>query len=85
VSLLETAGINLLNFGMQKKLAAIKAQASNRIALMRNIPSSGVPTEGTQADVKRSVREMLSTLVDRSRLIITCGGGMPPYAPTENI
>jgi len=35
--------------------------------------------------VKRSVREMLNALDDQSRLIVSCGGGMPPHAPTENI
>jgi uroporphyrinogen-III decarboxylase len=28
---------------------------------------------------------MLNSLDDRSRLIVSCGGGMPPHAPTENI
>jgi uroporphyrinogen decarboxylase len=83
--LLETAGINLLNFGIQYKLADMKAWTNNRIALMGNIPSRDVLAEGTPADVKRSVRKMLNGLGDRSRLIVSCGGGMPPHAPTENI
>jgi uroporphyrinogen decarboxylase len=28
---------------------------------------------------------MLHAFDDRSRLIVSCGGGMPPQAPTENI
>jgi len=83
--LLETAGINLLNFGVQHTLAEMKAWTNNRIALMGNIPPRDVLAEGTPADVKRSVKEMLNALDDRSRLIISCGGGMPPHAPTENI
>jgi len=83
--LLETAGINLLNFGMQYKLAEMKAWTNNRIALIGNIPPRDVLAEGTPADVKRSVREMLNALDDRSRLIVSCGGGMPPHASTENI
>jgi uroporphyrinogen decarboxylase len=83
--LLEAAGINLLNFGMQHKLADMKAWTNSRIALMGNIPPRDVLAEGTPADVARSVREMLNTLDDRSRLIVSCGGGMPPQAPTENI
>jgi uroporphyrinogen decarboxylase len=84
-SLLETAGVNLLNFGMQHTLGEMKAWTNNRIALMGNIPPRDVLAEGTPADVKRSVREMLHTLDDRSRLIVSCGGGMPPHVPTENI
>jgi len=83
--LLGATGINLLNFGMQHKLAEMKAWTNGSIALMGNIPPRDVLADGTPADVARSVREMLNTLDDRSRLIVSCGGGMPPNAPTENI
>lgn len=83
--MLEAAGINLLNFGMQHTVAEMKAWTNNRIALMGNIPPRDVLAEGTPADVARAVREMLQPLEDRSRLIVSCGGGMPPNAPTENI
>ena len=63
----------------------MKAWTNNRIALMGNIPPRDVLAEGTPADVTRSVTEMLNALDDRSRLIVSCGGGMPPNAPTENI
>jgi uroporphyrinogen decarboxylase len=83
--MLEAAGINLFNFGIQHTLADMKNWTNNRIALMGNIPPRDVLAEGTPADVKRSVTEMLSALDDKSRLIVSCGGGMPPQAPTENI
>jgi uroporphyrinogen decarboxylase len=83
--LLESAGINLLNFGTQHTVAEMKSWTNNRIALMGNIPPRDVLAEGTPADVARSVTEMLNPLDDRSRLIVSCGGGMPPHAPTENI
>ena len=56
-----------------------------RIALLGNIPPRDVLADGTPADVARAVREMLQPLEDRSRLIVSCGGGMPPGVPTENI
>jgi len=83
--LLEAAGINLFNFGIQHTMSDMKAWTNNRIALLGNIPPRDVLAEGTPADVRRSVAEMLSTLEDKSRLIVSCGGGMPPGAPTENI
>jgi uroporphyrinogen decarboxylase len=83
--MLEAAGINLLNFGIQHTMKEMKTWTNNRIALMGNIPPRDVLAEGTPADVVRSVTEMLNTLEDRSRLIVSCGGGMPPGAPTENI
>jgi uroporphyrinogen decarboxylase len=83
--LLEAAGINLLNFGKQHQLAEMKAWTNNRITLLGNIPPRDVLAEGTPADVARAVKEMLTALDDRSRLIVSCGGGMPPHTPTENI
>ena len=83
--MLEAAGVNLFNFGIQHTLSEMKAWTHNRIALMGNIPPRDVLAEGTPAEVKRSVIDMLSALDDKSRLIVSCGGGMPPQAPTENI
>jgi uroporphyrinogen decarboxylase len=83
--LLEAAGINLLNFGVQHTLADMKTWTNNRIALMGNVPPRDVLAEGTPDDVRRSTREILNSLDDHSRLIVSCGGGMPPQAPTENI
>ena len=83
--LLEAAGINLFNFGIQHKLADMKNWTNNKVALMGNIPPRDVLADGTPADVKRAVSEMLASLDDTSRLIVSCGGGMPPNAPTQNI
>jgi uroporphyrinogen-III decarboxylase len=83
--LLPEIGINLLNFGIQHSLAEMKSWTGNRIALVGNIPPRDVLAAGTPEDVARAVTEMLRALDDHSRLIVSCGGGMPPAVPTENI
>lgn len=83
--LLADAGINLLNFGVQHTLEEMKQWTGNRIALLGNIPPRDVLAGGTPEDVARAVRNMLNSLEDHSRIIVSCGGGMPPAAPTENI
>jgi uroporphyrinogen-III decarboxylase len=83
--LLEAAGVNLFNLGIQHSLSTMKAWTNNRIALVGNIPPRDVLASGTPADVKQAIKEMLADLEDKSRLIVSCGGGMPPQAPTENI
>jgi uroporphyrinogen decarboxylase len=83
--LLPQAGINLLNFGIQHTLAEMKQWTGNQIALMGNIPPRDVLAAGTPDDVVRSVTDLLNSLEDHSRIIVSCGGGMPPGAPTENI
>jgi uroporphyrinogen-III decarboxylase len=83
--LLASAAINLLNFGIQHTLTDMRAWTNNQIALMGNVPPRDVLAEGTPADVVRATTEMLNALEDKLRLIVSCGGGMPPKAPTENI
>jgi uroporphyrinogen-III decarboxylase len=83
--LLPEIGINLLNYGIQHTLAEMKAWTNNQITLLGNIPPRDVLAAGTPADVVHSVKQMLQGLDDHSRLIVSCGGGMPPGVPTENI
>lgn len=82
---LASAGINMLNFGVQHTLAEMKEWTNHQITLVGNIPPRDVLAEGTPEDVVRSVTEMLSAVEDKSHLIVSCGGGMPPHAPTANI
>jgi uroporphyrinogen decarboxylase len=83
--LLPEIGVNMLNFGVQHTLADMKAWTDNRVTLLGNIPPRDVLASGTPAEVERSVQDMLQALPDHARLIVSCGGGMPPDVPTENI
>ena len=83
--LLPQAGINLLNFGVQHTLAEMKQWTGNQISLLGNIPPRDVLADGSSDDVTRVVTDMLNSVEDHSRIIVSCGGGMPPGAPTENI
>ncbi len=83
--LLPEAGINLLNFGVQHTLSEMRAWTNNKVALLGNIPPRDVLASGTPDDVVRSVTHMLNTFEEHTRLMVSCGGGMPPGAPTANI
>jgi uroporphyrinogen-III decarboxylase len=78
-------GINLLNFGIQHSLAEMKEWTGNRITLLGNIPPRDILAAGTPADVRRATDDLLHSLEDRSHLVVSCGGGMPPDVPSENI
>lgn len=82
---LEAAGVNLFNFGIQHTLAEMKAWTNGKITLMGNLPPRDVLADGSPADVQRATAEMLNALEDKTRFIASCGGGMPPHAPSENI
>jgi uroporphyrinogen decarboxylase len=79
------AGINLLNFGVQHTLTEMQEWTRGKIALLGNVPPRDVLANGTAEDVARTTQEMLEALETRTRLIVSCGGGMPPGVPTSNI
>jgi len=78
-------GINLLNFGIQHSLNEVKGWTKNKITLLGNIPPRDVLANGTPEQVAKATRTIIDCLEDPSRIILSCGGGMPPSVSTENI
>ncbi len=78
-------GINLYNPGIVKTLAELRQMCSNRLTILGNIPPRDVLAKGSPADVRAAVQRLLSDTPDKSRLILSCAGGVPPGASTENI
>jgi len=78
-------GVNLFNFSYLHTLAEMKQLTNNTVTLLGNIPTRDVLAAGTTEDVRTSVKAALESVSDKSRIILSCGGGMPPDVPTENI
>jgi uroporphyrinogen-III decarboxylase len=78
-------GVNLFNFSFQHTLAEMKKLTNNAVTLLGNIPTRDVLAAGSPYDVSNSVKAALDSLEDKSRIVLSCGGGMPPDVPTENI
>jgi uroporphyrinogen decarboxylase len=78
-------GVNLFNMGYDISLTELKALTKNQVTLMGNIPPREVLAGGTPDDVRRAVRAQAASLGDRDRVLFSCGGGMPPGVPTENL
>jgi uroporphyrinogen-III decarboxylase len=78
-------GIQLFNPGIQNTVAELKQMSSNRLTLLHGIPPRDVLALGTPTDVSAAVRRLLAETADTSRLILSCGGGMPPDVSTENL
>ena len=78
-------GVNLFNFSFQHTLARMKELTNNAVTLLGNIATVDVLAAGAPEDVHNSVKAALESVSDRSRLILSCGGGMPPDVSTENI
>jgi uroporphyrinogen-III decarboxylase len=82
---LKEIGVNLFNFSFNHSINEIRSLAGNSITLLGNIPPRDILAMGSPADVHCSVSNMISTCEDHSRIIWSCGGGMAPDTPSENI
>jgi uroporphyrinogen decarboxylase len=78
-------GVNLFNFSHTHPIAEMRKLAGPDVTLLGNIPPRDVLASGTPDDVAASVEELLNSLDDKKRVILSCGGGMPPGVSTENI
>ncbi len=78
-------GVNLFNMGFDVKLSELKQLTKNTVTLLGNIPPRDVLAGGTEGDIKEAVSQVLQDAGTTERLILSCGGGMPPGVPTKNI
>lgn len=84
-SFLHEIGINMLNFGTDTNISEMRSLCGPNIVLVGNIPPRDVLANGTPEEVSASVRSQLNIMGDDPRIIISCGGGMPPGVTTENL
>lgn len=82
---LASIGINLLNFGIQHSITEMRKWTGGQVTLLGNVPPRDVLAQGSPEGVAQAVREQLAATSVRTRLIVSCGGGMPPGAPTANV
>jgi uroporphyrinogen decarboxylase len=78
-------GINLYNPGVFNTLAELRRMSANRLTILGNIPPRDVLAKGSPTDVAAAVKKLLAETPDRSKLILSCAGGVPPGVTTENL
>jgi uroporphyrinogen-III decarboxylase len=79
------AGINFYNPGVQTSLTEMRLLSGNKLTILGNIPPRDVLAQGTPADVHAAVKKLLAEAKDPGRLVLSCGGGVPPAVTTENL
>lgn len=82
---LAETGVNLFNFSHEHDFNEMRRRAGPDVALIGNIPPRDVLASGAPDDVRRAVCALVDSLKERRGVILSCGGGMPPGVPTENI
>jgi uroporphyrinogen decarboxylase len=78
-------GINLYNPGIFNPLEELRRLSGRKLAILGNIPPRDVLAKGSPADVRAAVKQLLAETPDKSRLMLSCAGGMPPGVSTENV
>ncbi len=78
-------GINLFNPGAQTSLNELRKLAGDSLTLMGNIPPRDVLAQGTPQTIREAVNSLLRQTTNHTRLIVSCGGGMPPGTSSDNI
>ncbi len=78
-------GINLFNPSFEHEINQLKKLTENKVAILGNIPPRDVLASKTADEIREYVSQTLRTCDDKSKLILSCGGGMPQGVPTENI
>ncbi len=82
---LREIGINLFNYSFNHPITEMRKLAGDGVILLGNLPPRDVLAMGSTADVEAGVISMMREAGDTGGIIWSCGGGMPPDAPTENI
>ncbi len=78
-------GVNLFNFSSDHDFEQIKELTGNKVTLLGNIPPRDVLAQGTAEQISQNILGSLRNITDKSRIILSCGGGMPDRVSTENI
>lgn len=82
---LKEMGVNLFNFSFEHSMKEIRELAGPEIALIGNLPPRDVLAAGKPEQIMEETRKMVLDFGETSRVIWSCGGGMPQGVPTENI
>ncbi len=78
-------GVNLFNPSYKHSIEEILELTGRKVTILGNIPPRDVLAAGTPEGVQESVMQSVSGLEDLSRIILSCGGGVPQNVSTANL
>jgi uroporphyrinogen decarboxylase len=77
--------VNLFNFAFDHPINQIRELAGPDVALIGNLPPRDVLSAGKPEKVYAATQTMMREATDHSRIIWSCGGGIPQNVSTENL
>lgn len=78
-------GINIFNFSHEHPINEMRKRVGDQVTLLGNIPPRDVLAQGTPEQVHEAITKLITDIEDPKRILLSCGGGMPPGVSTENI
>ncbi|MBL7041013.1 MAG: uroporphyrinogen decarboxylase [Pirellulaceae bacterium] len=82
---LEEMGVNLFNFSFEHDFNEIRQLAGEKATLLGNIPPRDVLGLGTCEDIRQSVAQLVGSISDPRRVIISAGGFTPAQFSADKI
>ncbi len=82
---LAEAHFDVFNFSYETDIAAAKAAMGHCVALMGNVAPLDLGVRGSPDEVYRAATACLDKAAPGGGLILSCGGGVAPGTPPENI
>ena len=74
---LQEMGVNLFNFAFDHPINQIRELAGAEVTLIGNLPPRDVLAAGKPQEVYSATQTMMRETNDHSRIIWSCGGGIP--------
>lgn len=78
-------GINLYNPGLDMSIEELHEVTGHQTVILGSLPPRDVLAACSPDEVYTLTKTMLAAVTDKSKLLASCGGGMPPGVSTENI
>jgi len=82
---LKAMGVNLFNFSFEHDFNEIRQLAGDDVTLLGNIPPRDVLGLGTCEDIRESVTQLVGSISERRRVILSAGGFTPAQFSADKI
>lgn len=83
--ILPEMGVNLFNMGFEVSLPELQELTQHKVTLMGNLPPRDVLAAASPEEVADQTRAILDSLPDTRRILMSCGGGVPPGVSSGNL
>lgn len=82
---LSQMGVNVFHFSFNHSFTEIRQLAGPHVVLMGNVNTRDIMAAGSLQDLRRELQRIWAATPDRTRILWSAGGGMPPGVSTEKI